>query len=401
MRNQHLATPEGASGPAADYLHKLPATPNFYASGNLDYYRPLPTDWWIAATDVSNSTQIIESGRYREVNMLGAATIIGLLNVVAPDALPFVFGGDGAMVCLPSPYKERAQALLDQLQQMARTALDIELRTNLIPYTALSNEPPFWVGKYNLSPDATQYSFLGHGVQQVDQLLKDQHSDTSLERPEPDPGVDADFSGLECRWKPVKSPTGETLTVLVEPFGSLDQQLSTLNDLLSLYRSTIDRGGQSKPLRRSRLSMSWNPLMLFKENAVVSSLQNSGDRWSRWLDAQWRTMVGSFLMNKQVQTEETDWGRYKDDLIAHSDYRKIDGLLRFVASVTPPQKKDWIHQLQELQKQRVLRYGYHSSDAALITCMISKYHKAHLHFVDGSDGGYAEAARMLKSQPQP
>jgi hypothetical protein len=277
----------------------------------------------------------------------------------------------------------------------------MELRTDLIPFRALQNDPPFWIGKYNLSRDATQYSFLGNGVQQVELQLKMNDSAPSCQQPKPNPDVDADLSGLECRWKPIKSPTGETLTVLVEPFGSLDDQLSTLNQLLRLYRETIDQNEQSKPIQKSQLSMSWNPLMLFKENSVVSALQNSGDQWTRWLDAQWRTMVGSFLMNKKVQTDETDWGRYKDDLIAHSDYRKIDGLLRFVASVTPQQKKDWIHQLQELQEQRVLRYGYHSSDAALITCMISKYHKAHLHFVDGSNGGYAEAARMLKSQPQP
>ena len=41
-------------------------------------------------------------------------------------------------------------------------------------------------------------------------------------------------------------------------------------------------------------------------------------------------------------------------------------------------------------------YGLHASGAALITCFIRDYAGDHVHFVDGSDGGYALAARELK-----
>jgi hypothetical protein len=400
VQNQHLATPEGASGPAADFLHNLPSLPSFYESGNLEYYARMPEDWWVASTDVINSTQAIDQGRYREVNMMGAATIIGLLNAVAPDALPFAFGGDGAMVCLPAAYKHKAQAVLNQLQRMSQTAMDLDLRIDLRPIKTLPNASSFWISKFNLSQDATQYSFLGRGVGEVDELLKSD-IDPSFERPDPEPDFEANFAGLECRWKPIKSPTGETLTVLVEPVGELEDQLQILSDLLSLYRDILTESEDSKPLRKSALHMNWNPLRLLRENTIVSELGQKGDRWSRWLDAQWRTMIGSFLMGNEVQTQETDWGIYKNDLIAHSDYRKVDGLLRFVASITAEQKKELLEELAIRHQNGLIRYGYHSSDSAVVTCMISRYHKAHLHFVDGSDGGYAEAARMLKKQSKP
>jgi hypothetical protein len=35
---------------------------------------------------------------------------------------------------------------------------------------------------------------------------------------------------------------------------------------------------------------------------------------------------------------------------------------------------------------------------ALLTCIVFSYNGNHVHFVDGSDGGYALAARSLKAQ---
>jgi hypothetical protein len=45
-----------------------------------------------------------------------------------------------------------------------------------------------------------------------------------------------------------------------------------------------------------------------------------------------------------------------------------------------------------------LAYGMHLSGSALITCMVKSYGGNHVHFVDGADGGYALAAKQLKSQ---
>ena len=45
-----------------------------------------------------------------------------------------------------------------------------------------------------------------------------------------------------------------------------------------------------------------------------------------------------------------------------------------------------------------LVYGMHRSREALLTCIVFSYNGNHVHFVDGSDGGYAIAARGLKAQ---
>jgi len=44
-------------------------------------------------------------------------------------------------------------------------------------------------------------------------------------------------------------------------------------------------------------------------------------------------------------------------------------------------------------------YGTHRSDAALMTCLLFDLKDSrHLHFIDGTDGGFTYAARGMKAQ---
>ncbi len=64
-------------------------------------YTPLPETWLLANTDIVGSTMAIEGGGYKSVNMAGASVISALVNATGRRDLPFVFGGDGALVAVP------------------------------------------------------------------------------------------------------------------------------------------------------------------------------------------------------------------------------------------------------------------------------------------------------------
>ena len=74
--------------------------------------------------DVRNSTAAVESGRYKNVNTLGAAVITAMLNAAGGTEIPFIFEGDGAMLCVPPELLDDARAVLLHTQALARKSFD-------------------------------------------------------------------------------------------------------------------------------------------------------------------------------------------------------------------------------------------------------------------------------------
>jgi len=55
--------------------------------------------------------------------------------------------------------------------------------------------------------------------------------------------------------------------------------------------------------------------------------------------------------------------------------------------------------LTERAERGEIVYGLHRADSALMTCLVFSLEKAeHIHFVDGSDGGFTSAAKNLKAK---
>ena len=73
------------------YLN-LPTLENFIEITNPLNFFSLPPDWYIVITDIRGSTQAIEVGRYRDVNILGVSSIIAVLNRAKHLEIPFIFG---------------------------------------------------------------------------------------------------------------------------------------------------------------------------------------------------------------------------------------------------------------------------------------------------------------------
>jgi hypothetical protein len=91
--------------------------------------------------------------------------------------------------------------------------------------------------------------------------------------------------------------------------------------------------------------------------------------------------------------------RYRTELSLNADYRRFDDTLRLVVDSTEAQAADITAFLDEQHAAGRCAYGVHQSDEALMTCLVFSLEASdHLHFIDGADGGFALAARQLKSQ---
>jgi hypothetical protein len=67
-----------------------------------------------------------------------------------------------------------------------------------------------------------------------------------------------------------------------------------------------------------------------------------------------------------------------------------------VMACTPDQRAALERYLADQHGAGRLAYGLHVTDRALVTCVVFERMGRQVHFVDGADGGYAEAARGLK-----
>lgn len=106
-----------------------------------------------------------------------------------------------------------------------------------------------------------------------------------------------------------------------------------------------------------------------------------------WLSFTRKKPVGSF-----------DGQHYLSELAANTDARKFDEMLRMVMDSSLAQKEQLEALLEARHKQGQIAYGIHSSQKALMTCLVFNLSGNHIHFVDGADGGYALAAKQLKAQ---
>ena len=109
-----------------------------------------------------------------------------------------------------------------------------------------------------------------------------------------------------------------------------------------------------------------------------------------------QNLAGKLLFALKLDTAAVRWRQYRDELVDNSDFRKFDGTLRMVMDGSTAQTEQLQSYLESEFRSGRLAYGMHKSSEALVTCIVQSYNGNHLHFVDGSDGGYALAARELK-----
>lgn len=372
----------------------LPALSNFYDLANPDRYVDAPDDWYVLITDVVDSTDAISNGGYKEVNLLGASSIIAVLNALQPLEIPFVFGGDGASLLVPPGGLSAAQTALLGVKAIARQSFDIDLRVGTVPIADIRPHHGLKVAKLSITPLYSQASFMGGGLTFATELVK---REMGYQLHGLGHGHQADLSGLECRWQEVPNPRGHTLSLIVTPLASSPQaDQDTLQGVLTEIHSLFGRPEDYHPITPDALNLSFNPQTLSAEVRARSTPGRS--RWLYWCRILAENVLGWLFMTANWTVGGVNWGRYQREVRLAADYQKIDDALRMVLAGTSAQIQQLIHYLEAQSQLGHLVYGVHVSDRALLTCLILDRQHHHFHLVDGADGGYALAATDLKGQ---
>lgn len=382
------------------FYASLPLLTEFSDVGRQESYVPLPNDWHVVMCDVRNSTAAVEAGRYKSVNTLGAAVITAMLNAAGDIEIPFIFEGDGAMLCVPAGLLDGARAALLQAQRLARQSFALDLRIATMPVASI-REAGFTilVARYRVSEHYVQAVFAGGGMAYAEQCMKDPAVAASV-RVDPD-SIEAggSFEGLECRWQDIPSRHGETVSVMVKVIVTDASKADEIyRELIEKVREVYGADETCHPVWPPNLAFSFNGKQLANEVGVRALDRNAWGKWLYLMRTRCIVVLGWFLIKFGVRTEETDWGRYKTILARNSDVKKFNDCFRQILDGNAAQREALVSWLDQRFAQRELAYGAHVANRAQMTCLVFNYSGRHLHFIDGANGGLSMAAKALKER---
>ncbi|MBN34397.1 MAG: hypothetical protein CMM46_06400 [Rhodospirillaceae bacterium] len=110
-------------------------------------------------------------------------------------------------------------------------------------------------------------------------------------------------------------------------------------------------------------------------------------------------MVQALCERFDRKAGDYDAPKHRAELRTNTDFRKFDDVLRTVLDVTAEQAEAVDAYLEPDYQQGHLIYGVHTTGAALMACLVFSLEQSeHVHFIDGSDGGFAMAAVGFKER---
>jgi hypothetical protein len=384
------------------FYHRLQPFQTFAELLAKQNFVAVPPDWYLVITDIVSSTQAIATGHYKEVNLIGACSIAAVLNISRTlnrnIDIPFIFGGDGATMLVPSILKAPAQASLLATRQLAKAEFGLDLRVAIIPVIELIQAgQTLEVAKYQVSANYQQAILAGGGLTYAEQMVKQQGAYQVTADPDIQP-YRADYSGLECRWQDIASQRGEVVSLLVLAIAP------NPDSHRQIYRQVITQIEQIYGSDPEYCPVTANSLKLAFGQCLEVETKAKSARRTQWGKFVYRckifleNLLGWVLIHCKIKDAEVDWGHYRAIVTAAVDYKKFDDILRMIIAGDAQQRQQLVDYLEVQYQQRQLVYGYHVSNRALMTCLVFERSGRQVHFVDGADGGYTLAAKNLKQR---
>jgi hypothetical protein len=371
------------------WIAGVPVLERFAQVADPSRYAPLPDDWRIGVSDVVGSTAAIEAGRYKAVNLAGAATISAVTNALDGDLPLFAFGGDGAHFAVPPDQAALAAEALRRVATWAERDLELGLRVGMtsvseIRAAGLDVTVAFW----KASDDVRYAMFAGEGLEWAEAQLK---SD-ALALPASDPDGEPDLTGLSCQWGPIRHTQGKIVSLIVKKAPGTSQ--ADFSQATAKVIGILEETASGNPVPAQGPDVRWPSRSIALQSRVAQ--MGRAKIWRR-LSVIAGASLAWVLFKSGRPIGRFDPARYRREITVNTDFRKFDdGLMMTVdcSQATIGRLRDL---LEDATKAGVIRYGLHTQEEALMTCVVpSILSSGHMHFIDGSDGGYAAAARQLR-----
>jgi hypothetical protein len=198
-----------------------------------------------------------------------------------------------------------------------------------------------------------------------------------------------DLQGMRCRWDNIAPPgeRKEIVSLLVtarNPNNQAKILRTVLTGLANIYGSPQER----QPIVQRELKLTTR-----LDRLGTEAVANAG--WGR-LTGLFVAFIRALLHYFFLRTKKG--GIYLEKLTAKLDTLVMDGKINTVICGTTSQRTALQRLLNEMEDAGEIAYGLHVSPASVMSCYVRDHHDAHIHFVDGSEGGYTQASKILKEK---
>lgn len=347
----------------------------------------VPENWHVIVTDIKGSTAVVQKGLHETVNLVATGSIVAILNIChkANITVPFFFGGDGATFIVPPAIKDAAISVLLLYKENTRDNFKIDLRVGTVSVGEIySRRHELRISKFASSGNLTIPIVLGDGLNYAENLVKeDDYLLTALASA----SHELDLSGMQCRWDRIKPPENhyEVISLIVLAADGIKQS-AAFRQVISHIDEIYGDPEKRRPISISRLRLKGSFTRLGAEIRAKFGKLKVFSLLQAWLE---NTVSYFYLRTRNGQT-------YLRRLVEMSDTLVIDGKINTVISGTAEQRHLLQEKLNQLEQAGEIVYAFYVSKESVMSCYVRDLRDSHIHFVDGAEGGYTQAAGVLK-----
>jgi hypothetical protein len=353
-----------------------------------DLFRNVPDDWHIIITDIKGSTLAVLAGGSQNVNLIATGSIVAVLNIAlkANVTVPFFFGGDGATFMVPPVILDEIMQALVLYRENTLTNFQIDLRTGTLPVKRVYDDKyKLQIAKYRVSEAFSIPVVLGNGLSYAEKIIKGHNMLPNYEALL----NELDLTGMQCRWDKIAPPenTNEVLSLLVMASHE-DRQPEVFRKVMFHIDEIYGDEKKRTPISVAKLKLKTTFNRIGTEMRVGIGKVPFFKLLITWLTNLYGLIFFSTRKGKH----------YLEKLVEMSDTLVIDGKINTVISGTISQRKNLQSVLDNMENNGELCYGLHVSSESVMSCYVRDLDDGHIHFVDGAEGGYTQAAKVIKAK---
>jgi len=367
-------------------VNKIPLS-QLLLKNNL--FKEIPEDWHVIITDIKSSTVAVNSGLHETVNLIATGSIVTVLNIAfkANILVPFFFGGDGATFIVPASMVAEVMKSLLKYQENTLQNFNLDLRAGIVAVEKIYHKGhQLKISRYSNSGTLSIPIVLGDGLAYAEQIIKGDDYLLSGHDPSSD---EIDLSGMQCRWDKIEPPENSeevvTLIVIAQKCAEQAEVFSKVIRHLDLIYGTAEK---RQPISVSKL------IFRTSFNSLGKEMKHRLGKVKIFeLIKSWFINVYGYIYFR------TESGKnYLKQLVEMSDTLVIDGRINTVITGTEKQRLALQKELDKIEKDGRILYALYVSGESIMSCYVRDLDDDHIHFVDGAEGGYTQAASVLKQK---